>query len=152
MVCSDSPPKGLFGHIWVMGGRSLPEKLFSHYHGPVKDFGSIFLGFGGVWVRVHPPTNPTPHPHVLRFLGPHTPRFINLEWSASRKESVGCRLGSVGCQVRVRWGSVFDHNLGQVRLFLPQGWGQNPGIGANQGEEWIQHPPGRWVVPTLLPI
>ena len=41
----------------------------------------------------------TPHPHVLRVMGPHTLRFINHEESTSQKESVDCQLGLVEVQL-----------------------------------------------------
>jgi len=42
---------GLVGEVSVVGGdegiRSRQKKPFSHQHGRVREFGSIFLGFGG---------------------------------------------------------------------------------------------------------
>ena len=109
------------GHGGV-GGR--PKHLFSCQRGPVRDFGPISLGFG---------FTSSPHPRVLRAMGPHTQSIINHPGSTSRKESVGCRLGSV------EGGLVESQILTQILVsptgFWFQKWSQNPGPVANQDQK-----------------
>ena len=125
-----------------VGGRQ--KKLSSRQRGPVRDFGPIFLGFGGLCMICRGKS--TPHPHVLRVMGLHTLRLINHEESPSRKDSVGCRFGAglgwVGVGW-VGWASDFDPNLGQVHKFSPLNRTQNLDTAANQVQKWIQHPHNR---------
>ena len=56
MVYSESPRKGLFRHVWVMGGvGAFKKKFFKAEHGRVRDFGQIsgiladFQGFSVIF-------------------------------------------------------------------------------------------------------
>ena len=94
------------GHGGVGGHQ---KKLFGQQCWPVREFGPFSSYLGGVsMIGLHPPPNPTLHPHVW-IMEPRTLRFINREESTSRKELDGCWLGSIGGQLgsfRVGWGLV----------------------------------------------
>ena len=104
------------------GGRSPPEKVIQLAtltgHGFSWDDGGFALSVG-----VDPPSQPHPHPHVLRAVGPRIPRLLNRGASASQKELVRCRLGVGWGRLGVGWGSGGDTHLGHTH---PQVCAWNP--------------------------